>query len=133
MSAILINGLAANEPGSFTNRSRSRISGSISSGLGGVYTTFPPKSLSAVPGTFRNPASLREELDKQIDGVLWNAGVISATEKSARITSRAELVKKLGTATPRGGTAYLGRLPVTRTPQGIIRWCDGAATCPARR
>lgn len=43
----------------------------------------------------------RDELDKQIEGVMKNAGVISAESPSPRITSRAEFVEKLGAATPR--------------------------------
>jgi len=43
----------------------------------------------------------RDELDKQILGVMENAGVISADAPSPRITSRAEFVEKLGATTPR--------------------------------
>jgi type I restriction enzyme R subunit len=43
----------------------------------------------------------RDELDKQIEGVMMNAGVISANSPSPRITTRAEFVQKLGSATPR--------------------------------
>jgi type I restriction enzyme R subunit len=43
----------------------------------------------------------RDELDKQIEGVMKNAGVIGADSPSLRITSRAEFVQKLGAATPR--------------------------------
>jgi type I restriction enzyme R subunit len=43
----------------------------------------------------------RDELDKQIEGVMKNAGVIGAESPSPRITSRAELVEKLGSSTPR--------------------------------
>ena len=43
----------------------------------------------------------RDELDKQIEGVIKNAGVIGAESPSPRITSRAEFVEKLGAATPR--------------------------------
>ena len=43
----------------------------------------------------------RDELDKQIEGVMKNAGVISVDSPSPRITSRAEFVDKLGAATPR--------------------------------
>ena len=43
----------------------------------------------------------RDELDKQIEGVMRNAGVIGADSPSPRITSRAEFVAKLGAATPR--------------------------------
>lgn len=43
----------------------------------------------------------RDELDKQIEGVMKNAGVIGTDSPSPRITSRAEFVEKLGSATPR--------------------------------
>jgi len=43
----------------------------------------------------------RDELDKQIEGVMRNAGVIDSESDSPRITSRAEFVTKLGATTPR--------------------------------
>lgn len=43
----------------------------------------------------------RDELDKQIEGVMKNAGVIGSASPSPRITSRAEFVSKLKAATPR--------------------------------
>ena len=43
----------------------------------------------------------RDELDKQIEGVMKNAGVIGADSPSPRITARREFVDKLGSATPR--------------------------------
>jgi len=43
----------------------------------------------------------RDELDKQIEGVMRNAGVIGTDSGSPRITSRAEFVDKLAAATPR--------------------------------
>src|ERR1035437_2541968 len=43
----------------------------------------------------------RDELDKQIEGVMMNAGVIGENSPSPRITSRAEFVAKLGATTPR--------------------------------
>jgi type I restriction enzyme R subunit len=43
----------------------------------------------------------RDELDKQIVGVMRNAGVIGANSASPRITSRAEFVEKLGSPTQR--------------------------------
>lgn len=43
----------------------------------------------------------RDELDKQIEGVMKNAGVISEDSPSPRITSRAQFVEKLGARTPR--------------------------------
>jgi type I restriction enzyme, R subunit len=43
----------------------------------------------------------RDELDKQIEGVMQNAGVIGADSPSPRIITRAELVQNLSAATPR--------------------------------
>jgi type I restriction enzyme R subunit len=43
----------------------------------------------------------RDELDKQIEGVMRNAGVIGADSPSPRITSRAAFVEKLGAVAPR--------------------------------
>ncbi|PYS82202.1 MAG: restriction endonuclease subunit R [Acidobacteria bacterium] len=43
----------------------------------------------------------RDELDKQIEGVMKNAGVIGADSPSPRVTSRAELVQKLSAPNPR--------------------------------
>ena len=43
----------------------------------------------------------RDELDKQIEGVMKNAGVVGSDSPSPRVMSRAELVQKLGAATPR--------------------------------
>ncbi|MHB1863799.1 MAG: type I restriction endonuclease subunit R [Gemmatimonadaceae bacterium] len=43
----------------------------------------------------------RDELDKQIEGVMVNAGVIGANSPSPRITSRREFVEKLAAHTPR--------------------------------
>ena len=43
----------------------------------------------------------RDELDKQIEGVMRNAGVIGADSPSPRITSRRELVDKLSQPAPR--------------------------------
>ncbi|EGV27819.1 type I site-specific deoxyribonuclease, HsdR family [Thiorhodococcus drewsii AZ1] len=43
----------------------------------------------------------RDELDKQIEGVMRNAGVIGEEAPSPRIVTRAELVETLGATTPR--------------------------------
>ena len=43
----------------------------------------------------------RDELDKQIEGVMKSAGVIGENSPSPRITSRADLVQKLGAPMPR--------------------------------
>lgn len=43
----------------------------------------------------------RDELDKQIEGVMKNAGVIAEDAPSPRITTRAEFITKLGATMPR--------------------------------
>ena len=43
----------------------------------------------------------RDELDRQIEGVMRNAGVLGSSSPSPRITSRAELVRKLEAPSPR--------------------------------
>ncbi|MCR9075170.1 MAG: type I restriction endonuclease, partial [bacterium] len=43
----------------------------------------------------------RNELDKQIVGVMRNAGIVGEDAPSPRITSRAQFVEKLGATTPR--------------------------------
>jgi type I restriction enzyme, R subunit len=43
----------------------------------------------------------RDELDKQIEGVMRNSGVIGADSPSPRITSRAEFAKQIGATIPR--------------------------------
>jgi type I restriction enzyme R subunit len=43
----------------------------------------------------------RDELDKQIEGVMKNAGVVGADSPSPRITSRAQFVEKLSATIPR--------------------------------
>jgi type I restriction enzyme, R subunit len=43
----------------------------------------------------------RDELDKQIEGVMKNAGVVAADSPSPRITTRAEFIAKLGATMPR--------------------------------
>ena len=43
----------------------------------------------------------RDELDKQIVGVMRNAGVVGEDDPSPRITSRAQFVEKLSATTPR--------------------------------
>ena len=43
----------------------------------------------------------RDELDKQIEGVMKNAGVIGDNSPSPRVQNRAEFVAKLGVASPR--------------------------------
>jgi type I restriction enzyme R subunit len=55
----------------------------------------------------------RDELDKQIAGVMRNAGVISIDTESPRITSRADLVEKLGAAAPRLMCALLHKFDTT--------------------
>jgi type I restriction enzyme R subunit len=43
----------------------------------------------------------RDELDKQIEGVMRNSGVLGETAPPARITTRAEFVSSLGASSPR--------------------------------
>jgi len=43
----------------------------------------------------------RDELDKQIEGVMKNAGVVAEDSPSPRITTRAEFVAKIGATLPR--------------------------------
>lgn len=43
----------------------------------------------------------RDELDRQIEGVMKNAGVVGETSPSPRVTRRDEFVEKLGAPTPR--------------------------------
>lgn len=55
----------------------------------------------------------RDELDKQIAGVMRNAGVIGDDADSPRVTSRADLVEKLGSASPRLMCALLHKFDTT--------------------
>lgn len=55
----------------------------------------------------------RDELDKQIVGVMRNAGVIGEDAPSPRITTRAELVEKLGATTPRLLCALIHKFDTT--------------------
>ena len=54
----------------------------------------------------------RDELDKQIVGVMRNAGVIGENSPSPRITSRAEFVEKLGATTTRLMCALIHKFDV---------------------
>ena len=54
----------------------------------------------------------RDELDKQIEGVMRNAGVIGENSPSPRITSRAEFVEKLGATTARLMCALIHKFDV---------------------
>ncbi|WP_338413188.1 type I restriction endonuclease subunit R [uncultured Sphaerotilus sp.] len=55
----------------------------------------------------------RDELDKQIEGVMKNAGVIGESAPSPRIVSRADFVQKLSAATPRLLCALIHKFNVT--------------------
>ena len=55
----------------------------------------------------------RDELDKQIEGVMKRAGVIGPESPSPRITLQAELVEKLGAASPRLLCALIHKFDVT--------------------
>ena len=64
----------------------------------------------------------RDELDKQIAGVMRNAGVIGNDSPSPRITSRADLVQKLAAHTPRLLCALLHKFdPDLSVPPPPIR------------
>ena len=71
----------------------------------------------------------RDELDKQIEGVMKNAGVIGAESPSPRITSRAEFVAETRgdhAAAPvraRSTSSTLPTLKVSRRP------CTAGSTC----
>jgi len=52
----------------------------------------------------------RDELDKQIEGVMKNAGVIGAAAPSPRIQSRRDLVGKLESASPRLTCALIHKI-----------------------
>ena len=54
----------------------------------------------------------RDELDKQIEGVMKNAGVVGPESPSPRITTRAEFVEKLGSPSPRLLCALLHKFDV---------------------
>jgi len=55
----------------------------------------------------------RDELDKQIEGVMRNAGVISADAPSPRVTRRDEFVSWLGAPTPRLICALIHKFDTT--------------------
>ena len=55
----------------------------------------------------------RDELDKQIEGVMKNAGVIGRDSASPRITLRVQFVEKLGATTPRLLCALIHKFDVT--------------------
>ena len=66
----------------------------------------------------------RDELDKQIEGVMKNVGVIGPDSASPRVTTRAQFVEKLGATTPRLLCALIRSRPL-RCPQ-ISRAGSGA-------
>ena len=55
----------------------------------------------------------RDELDKQIEGVMISAGVIGPDAASPRITTQAQFVQKLGATTPRLLCALLHKFDTT--------------------
>ena len=71
----------------------------------------------------------RDELDKQIEGVMKNASVIGAESPSTRITSRAEFVEKIGAATPRLLCALIHKFDVTDLKGEPASGSAGASTC----
>lgn len=54
----------------------------------------------------------RDELDKQIEGVMRNAGVVGPEAPPLRVTSRSDLVQKLTTPTPRLMCALIHKFPL---------------------
>ena len=54
----------------------------------------------------------RDELDKQIEGVMKNAGVVGSDAVSPRITSRVQFIEKLGATTPRLMCALIHKFDV---------------------
>jgi type I restriction enzyme, R subunit len=81
----------------------------------------------------------RDELDKQIEGVMKNAGVIGAEAPSPRITSRAEFVEKLGATTPRLLCALIHKFDAAtskatrRRPRALLRVRGRVPPHPGRR
>ena len=74
----------------------------------------------------------RDELDKQIEGVMRNAGVVGDNSPSPRITSRAEFVEKLSAPTPRLLCALIHKfdLDLTGTPPPVYgRFCVFVDEC----
>jgi type I restriction enzyme R subunit len=66
----------------------------------------------------------RDELDKQIEGVMRNAGVIGSDSPSPRITSRAEFAQKLAAATPRLLCALIHKFqPDLNGPAPTVQGC----------
>ncbi len=55
----------------------------------------------------------RDELDKQIEGVMRNAGVVGENSPSPRITSRSDFVQKLAATTPRLLCALIHKFDVS--------------------
>lgn len=72
----------------------------------------------------------RDELDKQIEGVMKNAGVIGPESPSPRITSRAEFVAKLAAPGPRVLCALVHKFGTRKQSgeeyQGIVEALEGA-------
>ncbi|MBP8259192.1 MAG: type I restriction endonuclease subunit R [Verrucomicrobia bacterium] len=71
----------------------------------------------------------RDELDKQIEGVMKNAGVIGPESPSPRIISRDEFVAKLATASPRLLCALIHKFGTKKQSenvyQGIVEALEG--------
>jgi len=55
----------------------------------------------------------RDELDKEIEGVMRNAGVVGQDSPSPRITSRSDFLQKLGATTPRLLCALIHKFDVS--------------------
>jgi type I restriction enzyme R subunit len=71
----------------------------------------------------------RDELDKQIEGVMKNAGVIGADSPSPRITSRAEFVAEAGRRHATPAVRAAPQVRRGRPERGNRRRVQGASTC----
>jgi len=73
----------------------------------------------------------RDELDKQIEGVMKNAGVIGENSPSPRVTKRAEFVAKLGDTLPRLICALIHKFDPADL-KGEPRWSMAGSMCCGR-
>jgi type I restriction enzyme R subunit len=71
----------------------------------------------------------RDELDKQIEGVMRNAGVIGREAPSPRIQSRRDLVDKLGSASPRLMCALIHKIDAAADLKGEPPRLPAASMC----
>ncbi|MFC6619651.1 hypothetical protein [Deinococcus radiophilus] len=62
----------------------------------------------------------RDELDKQIEGVLRNTGVVGASAQSTRVSSRADLIEKLADPGQRVMSALLHKIDAKDSPENAL-------------